>query len=182
MTKMCNYCGVAGHTGDKCSLRTKMGKTSPKDSDLFGLSKNVDACLTIEVLTEENSLLAADIESDVWVEDSGASCHLSGSKEGMMDYQVCVDNSQVKTADGNLTPIDGFGNLSILYKDDAGVVCPLVLKKVAYVKGLPTSLFSLTKAISNGGKLISDEKGDISIVLRNNTLTFREKLNHFMDM
>jgi hypothetical protein len=126
----------------------------------------------------ETSLLNVDIEFDTkskdkitpttWLGDTGASCHLTNSDDGMFDVQVI--KSPVKIGSGktmNATKI-GKKRLTVMQKD--GSTQDVVLTDVKFVPELWVNLFSIGKALQNGfnignkGIRIHLEKGNTKLI------------------
>ena len=52
--------------------------------------------------------------------DSGASCHMSHSSAGMLNYRE--SNANMRTASGEIYPIEGYGNLPLTFRSTSGDV------------------------------------------------------------
>ena len=79
--------------------------------------------------------------------DSGASCQMSYSSTGMINYRE--SNALLRTAGGAGYPIEGYGVSSLTVGSRSGDV-PLLLRNVAHVSSLNYHLLSL-RAVSHKG-------------------------------
>ncbi|CAN0443719.1 unnamed protein product, partial [Discosporangium mesarthrocarpum] len=75
---------------------------------------------------------------DLWVLDSGASCHMT-SLEGMTD--VLPRNKPITGATGEEHCIEGYGKLRLQFADEKGNEEMKTLDCVAYVPALQHNLF-----------------------------------------
>ncbi|CAN0509900.1 unnamed protein product, partial [Discosporangium mesarthrocarpum] len=83
-----------------------------------------------------------------WILDSGASCHMTFSLEGMTDFEPC--NRPMAGATGEKHRIEGHGKLSLGFVDESGNEAVVTLDRVAYIPALKHNLFSLTTAHRSG--------------------------------
>ena len=79
--------------------------------------------------------------------DNGASCHMSHSSTGMINYREA--NATMRTASGKRYPIEGYGDLPFTFRSSIGEV-PLMLCHVAHLPSLRYHLISLRVAADNG--------------------------------
>ncbi|CAN0426035.1 unnamed protein product, partial [Discosporangium mesarthrocarpum] len=84
-----------------------------------------------------------------WVCDSGASEHMTFSLQGMFDFEPV--SKPMITATGDDYTIEGFGTLSLVFVDDAGIEASVKLKHVAYVPHLSYNHYSMKAAVKQGG-------------------------------
>ena len=92
--------------------------------------------------------------------DNGASCHMSYSSTGMINYPEA--ETFMKTASGTKYPIEGYGDLPLTFRSGRGQV-PLLLRDVAYaVPCLSYHLFSLRVAADKGHKYTGTSDGAVA--------------------
>jgi hypothetical protein len=112
------------------------------------------------------------ISNDLWLGDSGASCHMTNSDEGMYN---CRDiKSPIKIGDGRTlyaTKI-GMKKLVVIQKD--GSTLDIILDECKYVPGLWINLFSITKAVGNKWNL--SNKGQSIVLSKNKTTLMFDRL------
>ena len=75
--------------------------------------------------------------------DNGASCHMSHSCTGMINYREV--NSTMRTASGKIYSIKGYGDLPLTFRSSSGEV-PLLLCNVAHVPSLSATIFFLSES------------------------------------
>jgi gag-polypeptide of LTR copia-type len=81
---------------------------------------------------------------NLWVGDSGASCHMTNTMDGMINVSNSKSPIQIGTGDAVESTRIGDKRLRILQAD--GEIKDVVLKNCKYVPQLFTNLFSITKA------------------------------------
>ena len=86
------------------------------------------------------SALAWQVGDLMVICDSGASCHMSHSATGMLDYRE--SNAYMRTASGSRYPIEGYGDLPLTFRSSSGNV-PLLLRNVAYAPKLNSTTYYL---------------------------------------
>ena len=100
---------------------------------------------------------------NIYIGDSGASCHMVHSDEGM--YDVKTIKERITIGNGNYIEAFKIGKKRGMIKLEDGSVMNIVLQNVKYVPDLaPYNLFSITQAISNGWSLGNEGK---TILLKN---------------
>jgi hypothetical protein len=105
--------------------------------------------------------------NNMWIGDSGASCHMTCSLDRMVNVREIDLPVQVGT--GEAIECTKIGDKRLCAIQEDGTIRDVVLKDCKFVPGLFTNLFSITKAleggcsISNKGISISLTKGEFSI-------------------
>jgi hypothetical protein len=94
------------------------------------------------------------VNKDLWIADSGASCHRTCSDDGMFDCHPADD--QIKIGDGMFIKAVKIGNKNVLVKQPDGVMAKIMIANVKYVPGLWVNLFSLTQPLKQGLKLSTE--------------------------
>jgi hypothetical protein len=108
------------------------------------------------IAAENNSL------NEIWILDSGASCHYCQSLEGLTDVKDIDELIQI--GNGGTMRACKTGNLNC-------EITQLDGKNVKYVPEICSNLFSLNKALKNGFKVTNDEV-IVSLTKKHITLTF----------
>jgi hypothetical protein len=94
------------------------------------------------------------VNEDLWIADSGASCRMTCSNDGMLDCHPV--NYQIKISDGTFIKAVKIGNKNILFKKPDGTMAKVMISNVKYVPGLWVNLFSLTQPLKQGWKLSNE--------------------------
>jgi gag-polypeptide of LTR copia-type len=171
----CNYCKFKGHTEDYCRKK-KRDKESGQMEVLMALEEPEEDILEISEPTdgEDEGLLMMeqDYPGQVWVGDSGATCHMTNSEEGLIDWKPIKQG--VKMGNGDILEATRIGIMNIKYKDpDSKQEVFFELRGVKLVPGLCKKLFSVKAALREGAVLGS--KGESMIVKKGNVnLVFKE--------
>jgi hypothetical protein len=108
------------------------------------------------IKVEEGGLLSVKEESlrQTWVGDSGASCHMTNTEEGLHNWRPIKQG--VRMGVGNLLESTKFGSITASWKDpETGRETQFELKEVKYVPGLWRNLFSVKSALKEGATLKS---------------------------
>ena len=113
-----------------------------------------------------------DQDQHLFIGDTGASCHMTGSLDGMFDLHDI--DEQITVGNGQVTQATKRGKKRGEITDENGVKHAVVLNNVKYVPDLaPNNLFSITYALSHGFSI--GNKGE-TIYLRKNDFTL--SFNH----
>ncbi|CAM9101106.1 unnamed protein product, partial [Discosporangium mesarthrocarpum] len=81
-----------------------------------------------------------------WVLDSGASCHMTFSSEGITDFLPC----HKPMVTGEEHRLESYGKLRLQFVDEKGAEEMVTLERVAYVLALQHNLFSLMTVHKSG--------------------------------
>ena len=161
----CTYCRRTGHHKGNClKLKNKNNRnsgTTNDNQDRRGFNSNNVAFTSIA--TENNS------SNDMWILDSGASCHYCQSLEGLTD--VKERDELIKIGNGGAMRACKTGNLNCEVTQIDGKKFLVTLENVKYVPEICSNLFSLNKALKNGFKLTNDGV-IVSLTKKHVTLTF----------
>ncbi|CAM9849152.1 unnamed protein product, partial [Ascophyllum nodosum] len=93
--------------------------------------------------------------SDVWIGDSGASCHMTNEASKMYCVRpLFPDQGEVTTSDGTRLRVECVGNINVVFhgRNDE----PITLCDVSYVPDLRFNLFSFHKAQETHVIIFSD--------------------------
>ncbi|CAN0428904.1 unnamed protein product, partial [Discosporangium mesarthrocarpum] len=132
----CSHCKKWGHVAEACP-----------DGEITSSSEEGNLATTGTSATgkyEELCLVANGHILEPWVLDSGASCHMTFSLEGITDFLPC--NKPMAGATGEEHRIEGYGKLRLQFVDEKGTEEMVTLDRVAYVPALQHNLFSLMTA------------------------------------
>jgi hypothetical protein len=135
-------------------LQVEYGLKLPRDKALVEYS-----CLAKTMRT---------VNKNLWIGDSGASCHMTCSLDGMINSQVQVGSGEslecMKVGDKRLCAIQSDGTMS-----------DVILQDCKYVPDIFTNLFSITKALQ-GGCSISNKGVEMTLSKGDLNLTFDKQL------
>ena len=88
--------------------------------------------------------------------DTGCSDHIVNQKELFMTLRT-VDEKSVRDPKGNLTAIEGIGDVLITVQSNSGDMVELVLRNVLYVPNYKVCLLSVNKAVNFGHRFIFND-------------------------
>jgi hypothetical protein len=91
---------------------------------------------------------------DTWIADSGASCHMGPTDEGMFDV-TAIDNP-IMIGNGRSLRATKIGKMKKTVKQVDGKSLDIVLEEYKHVPSLQMHLFNVTKALDAGWKLGND--------------------------
>jgi gag-polypeptide of LTR copia-type len=112
---------------------------------------------------------ARKFAKNLWLGDSGASCHMTCNLAGMFD---CVDiKSPVKIGNGKTLMATKLGKMRMLVLQTDGSSKEIILADCKYVEGLCVNLFSITKSLQNGWR-ISNDNLKISLSKQGHSVVF----------
>ena len=100
--------------------------------------------------------------AEMWIGDTGATCHVKSSTEGMYELEKW-DNIKIDTANGS-TSVTYIGK----YKGD--VLCAdrkikkIVMKDAKVVPGLMKNLFSLSTVMRNDWDLLTETRNNVKVL------------------
>ena len=117
------------------------GSDFPKTDSKQMISQQASSTIATGSLVHSGNFLLAmnakQVSSQTWIVDSGASDHMTGDSSVFKTFSPCVDNLNVRIADGTLSKVTGIGSVAVT-KD-------LVLKSVLFVPKLNCNLLSVSK-------------------------------------
>jgi hypothetical protein len=161
---VCNYCKKPGHVKSNCfKLMRKKQVEENENGTRNGVAGTViDIVLSSVELKEE-------VDHEIWIGDSGASCHYCNDNEGL--YEYITISKKITVGNGNVMIAKKVGKLrsGILQKNGEKLI--VMLENVNYVPELWINLFSIGKSLKDGFNL--SNYGKIIMLLKGNvTLTF----------
>ncbi|CAK9820237.1 Retrovirus-related Pol polyprotein from transposon TNT 1-94 [Anthophora quadrimaculata] len=131
----CGVCKEKGHWARECPKRQKDQYEKSSDSS----AKNASALVCDIVATYK---CTSEIDSDVWIADSGAGMHMTFRKDYFSVLQPNSNGYGVKVADDRIILAAGIGMIKIQEVLE-GVLYERELQDVLYVPELKCSLFSI---------------------------------------
>ena len=115
------------------------------------------ACCDKEDIEEEETALAGkEEESNIWIGDTGASCHITNCEKGFINIRKV--NEGLKVGNGERLEVSKIGDLPIMIFLKDGKETNAVLHDVKYVKNLWCNLFSISSCLEKGWRLGSEGK------------------------
>ena len=103
--------------------------------------------------SESDALMVSQVSNCTmgnWIIDSGATCHMCGSKESFVELSDLTQLVEVTLGDGNVLKVSGQGVVSLKMKLPDGSVRRCKLLDVLYVPDLAYNLLSVSKAAESG--------------------------------
>jgi hypothetical protein len=88
------------------------------------------------------------VNKNLWIGDSGASCHMTCSLDGMVNIRDI--NSPVQVGSGESLECMKIGDKRLCAVQSDGTMSDVILRDCKYVPDLFTNLFSITKALQGG--------------------------------
>ena len=90
-----------------------------------------------------------------WLLDSGSNQHLTGDREAFKEFRAHskVAGRPITYGDGKALYPEGEGVVELLCKTSSGEQL-IALQGVKYVPGMPVNLFSVSRAVSQGAKVV----------------------------
>jgi len=99
----------------------------------------------------------------MWIGDTGATCHMKSSTEGMYYLEECSD-IKIDTANGSTSSITHIGK----YKGNVlcanGKTKKIIMKNVKVVPGFVKNLFSLSTVMWNDWDLLTEKRNNVKIL------------------
>jgi len=141
----CFYCKERGHIAKHCraNQQEKIGANG-----LEAANSAVDTDNIVFMAVEGHKKLT----NDTWVTDSGATCHITNSLDGMFDIKSVHES--VKIGMGEETYATKCGKYCGEVMTPGGKK-EVIFSGVRYIPGFYVELFSVTSAMKNGAKIAS---------------------------
>jgi len=164
----CYYCGKKGHYARDCRKKKhdneeKRSRTSSSENCAFMLTGSSNSMPSME---DVQQLLRVGME-DVWLTDSGASCHVTFHREWLSDYRS-VSGEKVKLGDDAECDVRGIGNVHI-EKLVRGTWENATIRNVFFVPKIKKNLLSVG-ILTSGGYEVSFK--DNRVVLMKNDMEY----------
>jgi hypothetical protein len=168
---ICKKCGDMGPFGTTCVICDDSSEVYMAIKEIIKMDKpGVDtASLVVDMNCFTSSACKAHGTRNVWLGDSGASCHMTHSDEGFTNWRNI--SSEVQLGNGEILKATKIGDkkMTIIQKD--GSKKNITLKDCKYVPGMQVNLFSITKALENGWG-ISNNGPIINLIKDNEIIKF----------
>ena len=148
-TATCSKCNKRGHLAKACRNPEKVNKHKRKEDDAIS---SYSECF-ISPLTERNK--NPEMASH-FIVDTGYSDHIVNQKELFVNLRT-VNEKSVRDPKGNLTAIEGIGNVPITVELNNRNVVELILRKVLYVPNYKVNLLSVNKAVNFDHRFIFND-------------------------
>jgi hypothetical protein len=107
--------------------------------------------------TFPTAYLSTDQRSGNWIVDSGASKHMTGKQEWLMNKKEVKYN--IKGIGERGIKVTHEGDIIGEIRDANGSIQPIMIRNVLYSKDLTINLFSTRNAVLNGGEVLHSGKG-----------------------
>lgn len=155
-TAICHECNEKGHIRPNCPKVKKTGAEKIEKETAMTVTED-----TAEIVLMAQTQ-AGMCSPNIWIGDTGASCHMTRSLVGMSNLRNT--NHTVTIGNGRTVTAGKMGTWRGIIVQEDGSTMNITLKDVAYVPTLHVNLFSITQAmknqamISNRGKFIVIKK------------------------
>ena len=142
-----------------CSDESEGAEDSEKDSVMSERSdqsedSKIDSDMSGAECANERAMNAFDM-NEIWIGDTGASCHLVRSDIGMKNIKKIKEH--IKIGDGSKLRAKKIGDLPVIIEQKDGKQIKAVLKNVKYVPNLLCNLFSILSVMNKGWSLGNDK-------------------------
>jgi hypothetical protein len=155
----CNYCNKPGHKEAQC-FKKKAAETANAASG--DSTEGTTPGVSFTVI--DAMFLGVGNSKNMWIGDTGASCHMTCSDQGMYD---CVDiDDPICVGDGKVIKATKMGSKKVWGKQKNGKDFHLTIHNCKYVPDLWVNLLSITSTLANGWQL--SNKGLIMKISKNN--------------
>lgn len=155
--RLCYACGSPDHIMRNCEVLRSVRSESSKGAG----RRREEAAKTVNSGDEPcgNVCFAAlqQEANDFWYLDSGASCHMTGSKS-LLDSCERMKEQRVLMADGKAICCDTKGKAYVSAEDRQGHSMVVSLKDVVVVPGLSANLVSVQAITKNGFSVVFSDK------------------------
>ncbi|TAF30165.1 MAG: hypothetical protein EAZ68_23195, partial [Oscillatoriales cyanobacterium] len=175
----CSYCGKDGHTVDFCFKKQRDDRNKKNGSNhnaqicLMTIAEQ-ETCLRMDV--NNKTAIKSQVNANTFIADSGATCHMVNSIEGMIDYVEFATEIKVGNESTMLSTHKGTFKGVIMQGHE---MIDISLADVLVVPDLWVNLLSLTKVISNSKtRLSSDEKGILKITYHKKDIYFDKQIKN----
>ena len=155
----------------------------------YGSKKdNVNTVSTSE--EEETVLTIVEDNYEIWLADTGASCHVTNNDNCLYNYRKC-ENDSIIVGDRRKCEVTSIGDLQLIAKD---MNESLILHNVRIAKDIGKNIISIGSLLKQGGTLNGNED-TLTVSLNNQQMTLhknyqdglyykrlkRLKINHEME-
>ena len=160
----CSYCGLDNHTVDRCHTKRRHERTDEEREELAKRRRKDHGQMAMDTMVDEAtreiqdfSLVSTSPRYDTrstgdWFADSGATQHMSDQKEWLQNFVPVPEGSWSVNGIGSSSyPVRGYGDAHVWTTTD-NQKKPATIKKVLYVPGLGTNLFSIAAVTDLGWK------------------------------
>ena len=153
----CYQCGNFGHIKRFCtdldkSKRQENKQSKPRKHKANTVKEHSDSD-SAECLGLVTQALAADVcdkSSELWIVDSGATCHMCKNKNLFNDFVELTNPAEVQLGDGKVLNATGRGTVTVFTVLAGGKHKKCELRDVLFVPKLSYNLLSVAKATEAG--------------------------------
>jgi hypothetical protein len=85
MDVMCNYCKKSGHVKANCF---KLLRKNPGMNNSGGTQNGQNGVVAMADVVLSSMTKIEDLDNDIWISDSGASCHYCNNDATLYDYTI----------------------------------------------------------------------------------------------
>lgn len=140
--RRCYYCGKKGHIKADC-FQLK------RDQGQGGAGSASSSVAGAGIALAANDAL---FDADTWVLDSGASQHMTPSRDHLLNYKP-IEGRSVRFGDGQEAAALGVGDVQLIM-DVHGDSVPVMFKDVLHVPGVVTNLVSVRRSVERGASVL----------------------------
>eukprot|EP00977_Amphora_coffeiformis_P026793 scaffold30330_cov127-Amphora_coffeaeformis.AAC.1 len=141
----------------RIDIHAHVGAHTARERSLMTRTRDNIACPVIE--TEASMLskpMSTSIGRDIWIADTGATCHMTNQIEGL--YDIKPVKREIRLGDKSTVIATQQGRLKIIVHQTNRKEKEAELKNLLYVPELGYNLFSLSQVVKFGGFTL---RGDV---------------------
>jgi hypothetical protein len=168
----CYKCQKKGHIARYCPTKKQKETTN----EVAQVTRDYEIALVGVEKVNEAAFAnkgSDEIPENLWIADSGASCHVAYKDIGMFD--TAYSNSYIVVGGGTKLPIVKKGKARISFEGRDGKFREVILHDVSLVPKMGMNLFSMNRALDSGASMFSEGKA-LVITKENAELFFNTKV------
>lgn len=168
----CNYCNIARHKEEDCQKKKRDMEQNNGNSSYNNNNRNNN---NMKHTQYNYAFMTTNMDistKDFWIADTGASAHITNNNKYMFNIQKIKKSEYITVGNGENLQVEKTGDIQVKCKQPNG---DKVTQNIKYIPKMMVNLFSLTRAMTDGAKLTSNDKY-IGIQKSGSTLWFNHSI------